>query len=279
MTGGRGFCYLVAGTVLKPSDGDVEAQWIAELATNLLARSPSAYRLSIPRPVRKHPGSFISEGWTASSFVSGTAIAKSSTGSTSPYDSIFRASRAFHTDVADLVREKPEVITNAVPNRWREADSVVWGEKTLDQVDNVDVETLLLFQPLLDRLSLAKKPLPEGGPAAPQLIHADLTGNVLLSDGQHSDDAPAIIDLTPFWRPAAYAEAIVVSDGLAWCGAGRELVELYGTDEVRAQLLVRAMYWRCLTYAIDPDTRWIKENLPRADYQGAVRLMCDVLSL
>lgn len=276
VAGGRGLCYEVDGIVFKPSDGDDEAQWISELATNLLDRSPSSYRLARPLAVLGQPGEFVYRGWTASTFVSGMAISKSGTGSTSPYETIFRASRAFHADVADLIREKPPAITHAISNRWREADKVTWGEKTLDQVDNVSTETLALFQPLLDRLILAKKPFPEDEPIS-QLIHADLTGNVL--HGDEPGMAPAIIDLTPFWRPAAYAEAIVVSDGLAWCGAGRELVELYGTDEVRAQLLVRAMYWRCLTFAIDPDTAWIKENLPRANYEGAVRIMCDVLGL
>lgn len=279
LAGGRGLCYLVDGVVFKPSDGDVEAQWAAELATSLLTRSPSSYRLSRPQPVQDQPDRFVFGGWTASSFIAGTAISKSSTESTRPYEAIFRASRAFHADVADLVREKPAAITHHVPaNRWREADSVTWGVKALERVERVDAAVLARFRPLLDRLGRALKPLPRDdgdGAARFQLIHADLTGNVLLLSGE----APAIIDMTPSWRPAAYAEAIVVADGLAWCGAGRELVEMYGTGELRAQLLVRAMYWRCLTFAIDPDLRWVEENLPRSDYDGAVQIMCDVLGL
>lgn len=274
VAGGRGLCYLVDGIVFKPSDGDAEAQWVSELAVKLLDRSPSAYRLSRPQSVQGQPGTFVWRGWTASSFVSGTAVGKQRPGSsTGPFESIFRASRAFHADVAELVPERPPAITPGQANRWREADSVTWDEKALGQVENIDAGVLARFQPLLDRLAAAKRPLDDNCEA--QLVHADLTGNVLLAPGV----APAIIDLTPFWRPAAYAEAVVVADGLAWCGAGRELVELYGADGARAQLLVRAMYWRCLTFAIDPDLEWVEANLPRADYVGAVQVMFDVLGL
>ena len=58
--------------------------------------------------------------------------------------------------------------------------------------------------------------------AANQVIHGELSGNVLFAAGQ----APAVIDFSPYRRPAAYADAIVAVDGLLWFGAGRELVKL-----------------------------------------------------
>jgi hypothetical protein len=47
--------------------------------------------------------------------------------------------------------------------------------------------------------------------AAPsQLIHGDLTGNVLFDDQL----PPAIIDFSAHWRPVPYVAAIVVADAL-----------------------------------------------------------------
>jgi hypothetical protein len=80
-------------------------------------------------------------------------------------------------------------------------------------------------------------------------------GNILLADAEGL--LPGIIDLTMFWRPPAYAEAIIVADGLMWEGEVRELVEVYGLDDERLQLLVRALYWRVLCFAIDSDMEWI----------------------
>ena len=74
------------------------------------------------------------------------------------------------------------------------------------------------------------------------MIHADLGGNVLF----HDTLAPAVIDVSPYWRPAAYADAIVVADAVAWSGAGDELVERL----LRAQgdqLLLRAVLFRVAT--------------------------------
>jgi Ser/Thr protein kinase RdoA (MazF antagonist) len=54
-----------------------------------------------------------------------------------------------------------------------------------------------------------------------QVIHGDLTGNVLFDDSQ----PPAIIDFSPYWRPAAYASAIVVADALVWKRADRQVLD------------------------------------------------------
>ena len=114
---------------------------------------------------------------------------------------------------------------------------MTWEEKTLNEVTNVNAEILSIIQPILDQLLQLRKPLPSD--LKNELIHGDITGNVLFDD---NPDIPlGIIDITFYWRCAAYAEAVVVADGLAWHGRGRELVEMLGTDEVRIQLLVRPL--------------------------------------
>ena len=45
----------------------------------------------------------------------------------------------------------------------------------------------------------------------PQVVHGDMTGNVLFS-AAGTLAPPVVIDLSPYFRPAAYAEAIIVAD-------------------------------------------------------------------
>ena len=90
--------------------------------------------------------------------------------------------------------------------------------------------------PLLSRLEPILRPVE----APCQLVHGDLSGNVLFADGQ----PPAIIDLSPYWRPTAYADAIVAVDGLLWFGADRPLIRLAWTGPDFHQLLVRALVFR-----------------------------------
>lgn len=265
IAGGRGLCYLVGHAVLRPSDDEIQDQWISSLLGCLLQRPLTQYRLATPIPLSTQPGIFVSKGWTASSFVSGIASP------TGRFIDRIKASRAFHADLAQLVREKPEMIGTR-PNRWTKADKVTWGESRLHEVEGVNEAVFVHVKPLLDRLEQVWRPLPDGQQW--QLIHGDLTGNILFTDD--AETPPAIIDYTFYWRPAEYANAIIVADGLAWAGEGRELVEWFATDGIRTQLLVRAIYWRYLTFAINSDLDWIQRNLLKADYPGAVETVCKV---
>ena len=76
-----------------------------------------------------------------------------------------------------------------------------------------------------------------------QLIHGDLGGNVLFADGE----PPAVIDFSPYWRPAGLALAVAAVDALMWEGASpAALAELDGEPEW-GQLLARALVYRLVT--------------------------------
>ena len=64
---------------------------------------------------------------------------------------------------------------------------------------------------------------------------------------------PVVIDLSPYWRPAAAGLAIVVVDGLLWHHAGPELIDLADLGPCGPQLLIRALLFRLL--ALDALTR------------------------
>jgi hypothetical protein len=77
-----------------------------------------------------------------------------------------------------------------------------------------------------------------------QVIHGDLTENVLFADGL----PPAIIDVTPYYRPASFASAVVIGDAVRWHDADPEpLLEAMGDDLDFPQLFVRAVIYRLVT--------------------------------
>jgi uncharacterized protein (TIGR02569 family) len=262
VTGGRGLCFRVGDAILKPADDEDEAQDVSELAVKVLDRNPSQYRLARPLYVVNDSATYVFQGWTASSFL------EASPGPKVRYADIFKVNRAFCADLAVVCMDKPSFVEKR-SDRWSEADRVTWGENSLADVEKVDSKILRLISPVLEALKKLMKPLPLD--LKSQLIHADLGGNVLFDENNAS--LPGIIDLTLYWRPPAYAEAVVVADSLVWAGEGGNLVELYGLDEVRLQLAVRAMYWRNLTFAIDPAKGWTPEYVGSGNHYKASKIL------
>ncbi|MEV6671869.1 hypothetical protein [Streptomyces sp. NPDC051162] len=76
-------------------------------------------------------------------------------------------------------------------------------------------------------------------------MHGDLTGNVLFAAGL----APGVIDFSPYWRPPAFAGAVVVADALTWHHADEtllhEIAPTSGPDF--AQYVARALIFRLIT--------------------------------
>lgn len=105
-----------------------------------------------------------------------------------------------------------------------------WGEE--------DVEGLIAaphLRALLDARRLVAAPS--------QLMHGDLTGNVLF----HPNFPPAIIDLSLYWRPPAYGSAIVVTDAICFEGAGLGLVDEVDASAHFVQHVLRALIFRMAT--------------------------------
>ena len=121
--------------------------------------------------------------------------------------------------------ERPSAVLDARTAGWARADRIAWGEASAaDFAGLPEVSHLLAARTAVS--------------ASNQLIHGDLSGNVLFADGL----PPAVIDLSPYWRPAAYASAIVAVDAVLWYEADVELLSTVAD----AQLLVRALLFRLL---------------------------------
>ena len=144
----------------------------------------------------------------------------------------------FHRACAHLPR--PSFIEERT-HAWAIGDRVAWEEADPPTPD-----------PWLDRLFALRRPIS----LPSQLIHGDLTDNVLFDD----ELAPAIIDPTPYWRPAGFASAIVVHDAVRWWSADPEpLIAATAHLEEFPQLFVRAAIYRMVTSIVvgsdDPEDR------------------------
>jgi phosphotransferase family enzyme len=201
LPGGTGRSWRVGSLVIKPLDRAAdELAWQAEVLASI---ERDGFRVARPLPT-------VVDGWTASDYLAGEHRP-------GRWREIIRVGERFHGGLAGLPR--PDAIIDARADPWAVGDRVAWGEAPFPELDDV--------------LSALK---PVHAPS--QLIHGDLTGNVLF----HDELPPAILDFTPYWRPTEFASAIVVADALNWEGASDELAQL-----VEPQYLLRALVYRAVT--------------------------------
>lgn len=215
LAGGQGGSWVSADLVLKPG-GDPVHDWLAEALADV---SAAGFRLAVP--VRTLHGTWSWEGWSATRLLEGAEPDRTRP---STWRQIIEAGRAFHRAVAHL--QRPDCL-DARDDRWAVADRVAWGERSIQFRPE--------FEDLSQRLQSALEPL-----GAPQIVHGDLTGNVLLSPTL----PPAIIDVSPYWRAVEYAEGVVIADALCWHGAQRSLLDLVG---VSVAAVARALLFRMAT--------------------------------
>jgi len=212
--GGRGASWQCGRFVLKPVDMPVEAlSWLDEV----VRREVRTNVLRLSFPCRSRSGRLVVDGWTAFPFLAGSH-------QRGRWLEIIAAGEA----LAEVLRgvERPRFI-EARDDSWARADRAAWGEE--------DVEGLTAA-PHLGALLDARRPVP----GTSQLVHGDLSGNVLF----HPTLPPAIIDLSLYWRPSAYGSAIVLTDAICFERAGFGLVEEVDTGAHVMQYVLRALVFR-----------------------------------
>ena len=213
LPGGRGLAWRVGGLVFKPADlATDELAWQADVLSTVDA---SDFRLSFPQ--RTAGGELVVDGWTAWSYLAGEHRE-------GRWLDVIAVGDRFHAAVAELARP---AFLDARTDPWAIGDRVAWGEASIEPYRAV---------PHVARL--ADRLVPVG--ARSQLVHGDLTGNVLFAKGL----PPAVIDLSMYWRPPAFATAIVVADALVWEGADDSLVDAVAGIEDFGQMLARAIVYR-----------------------------------
>jgi len=249
LPGGEGTAWRAGEVVLKPAGDPRVARWTAELYRDLGLLAGRDHGFRVPRPLRaaardgaardgaardEAAGDWVAGGWVAWQWLPGQPA---SWAGVSPFwPRLIAASRAFHAALAGRPAP-PWLGRDGGP--WTAGDQVAWGER--------DPGSVLAAAPgplagQLRDLLAALRPvrLPS------QLIHGDLGGNVLFSPAS----PPAVIDFSPYWRPAGLALAVAAVDALTWGGADPAILgELDGEPEI-GQLLARAHVGRLVTEVV-----------------------------
>ncbi len=221
LPGGQGGTWQVGDAVVKAVLDEGETSWLG----SVLAELPTdGFRLARPRAATD--GRWVVDGWAAWEHVDGQPA-------TDRWPEVLAVGRRFSAALAPV---PPPDLLHRRRHRWAVADRAAWGDEAMEVPAPV--------RPLVDRLSAARQPLD----LPTQLVHGDLAGNVLFAEGQE----PAVIDVSPYVRPAGWTLAVVTVDALAWAGADPVLLDELVDEPGAYQILIRALLFRLLA-AADPE--------------------------
>jgi uncharacterized protein (TIGR02569 family) len=218
--------WRVGGRVLKRIGSD--PSWLDWEARVLSSLEQTGFR--IQRPHRSLDGSFVVDGWFARDYLPGAH-------ESGRWPEIISVADALHAAFDALPPSLVHPLPGPRRDAWARADRIAWDEDPMPPAPG-DADAVL------GELLEARRPvrLPE------QLIHGDLTGNVLFADGL----PPGVIDFSPYWRPAGYAIGVIVADAVVWEGADLRLLDaVVGRTEI-GQCLLRAMIFRHVTALLLP---------------------------
>ncbi len=227
LEGGEGRSWRAGDMVLKPDGPAPTVAWLADNVESVV--DTASFRLA--RHVRAADGQVVVDGWTATMWLEGTHRS-------GRWDDVLAVSRAFHAALAGVPLPPDDLPWADTP--WRTAGKVAWSEQPPSPaVPEVVLPVLETLKPVLEV---------EWSGTTLQVIHGDIGGNVLFAD--ELGLPPAIIDMSPYVRPAAFAEAVAVVDAIAWEAAPLTLAFRFGTTvENGEQLLARAVVFRLVAAA------------------------------
>lgn len=244
LAGGTGTSWRCGDAVLKPIEWSAsleELEWQAEVLSSV---REDGFR--VPRPMRAEDGSVLVDGWYAATYLEGEHRERR-------WPEVIAAGERFHTALAGVAR--PSFLERRT-DHWAVGDRVAWGELPAESFGHVKH---------LSRLVEALRPVD----APAQVVHGDLTGNVLFADGI----TPAVIDFAPYWRPTAFASAVVVGDALAWEGADENLLEAVDHIPSFPQFLLRALIYRIVVDALFRAGEPVRSDADDC-FLGPVELAC-----
>jgi len=229
LPGGQNTCFLADKLVLKPAGDSQEASWMAELNSQI--DSPD-FRIQKFKPAKD--GSWVFDGWTASYFLEGShhkiTPENSDKNTTSQIQELINLSQAYHQH---LVKVPKPAWFNQKDDIFAVSDRMAWGETELPYFEPVNAKLTKLVA------LLKENHLPF------QLVHGDWGSEQILF---HDTLPPAIIDMTPYFRPADYPIADMLEGMLAYQGASPEILHLGDSIPDFQQLMLRSILMRACTY-------------------------------
>jgi uncharacterized protein (TIGR02569 family) len=220
LVGGEGNALRIGDCVFKPIAYAGRYDW----ACDLLAQLPQdGYRISAP--IRSSTGSFVHNGWGASTYEPGEHIEGS-------WEEKIRIGRLFHDELNQLD------VTPMPPSedRWSQAHEIAW--QITPPPDNLRSEIKAEIESIFEWY----RPIERGS----KIIHSDMCGNFLFEDGLD----PCIIDFSPTYGSYGYGEAILVADAIAWEDAPLEIISILEGDTHHRQNLLRAINFRVIVAAL-----------------------------
>jgi uncharacterized protein (TIGR02569 family) len=228
---GQGMAWSAGELVLKPLDMTLDALVWQEAVLSDIAED--GFRLA--RPIRTRADKLVVAGWSAWQRLAGQHLP-------GRWADIGAVGERFHRASAHI---PPPPWHQRRTDPFARADRAAW-----------DAEALAPFRslPVIDQLGALLRPVHGRG----QLIHGDLSANVLF----HPHLSPGIIDLSPYWRPALFATAVVAVDAMVWEGADHRVLGILHGDPDAPQHLIRAAIFRvimdelCNPQRHDPPPWW-----------------------
>lgn len=269
----RGWRY--GDVVLSPVVDHARAAWSAGVRETLQVEG-----VRMARPVRSTDGRWVVSGWSADTFLAGEPEPR--------HDEVVAVAGRLHAATAAVPRPRFLAPGPGAPlDVFTAADRASWGED---------------LTRLAASLRASRAPVPDGaepGPGDPddpdpdpaeadsareasaalfaaldplrepvtspsQLVHGDLFGTVLFAGAA----PPGITDLTPYWRPAAWAAGVAVVDAVAWGGADTGLIDRWEHLPEWPQQLLRALLFRLAVHALHP--RSTLEAFPGLEHVAAL---------
>ena len=243
---GSGTGWLVDGVVVRPVVDHVLAGWSARIREGLTVEG-----LRIARPVRSTDGRYVAAGWRADRALSGRPEAR------------VDETIAWSERIAEALQgvERPRIVRRPSVRPWSETDlfafaeSAAWdGDPEVDLAPGMEDRgtpfathraAALLGARGLVRL---RRPVPA---AATGLVHGDLAHGLLFDPVA----GPALADVVPYARPAAWSAAVVAVDHLAWGTADAGVLGRWGRLPHWPQMVVRAAVFRLAVHALHPASR------------------------
>ena len=220
LAGGEGNSVRVGGCVFKPIENEARYSW----ACDLLLR-PNPKDLRIYQPLRAITGSFVFNGWGASTYEPGDLVH-------GRWDEKLQVCRSFHVHLNQLEYSSMPPSND----RWTKAHEIAWQIEKLPS--SVEKEIAEIIETLFDHYLPMQR--------SEDILHSDICGNILFDESYQ----PCVIDFSPAYGPAKYAEAILVADAIAWEGAPLEIVRLLPYSDEYRQLLLRAINFRLIVTAL-----------------------------
>lgn len=232
--------WLCGEIVLSAVADHARAAWSAKVRESLEVEG-----VRLARPVRSTDGRYVVSGWRADTFIKGTPEPR--------HDEVVSMSGRLHAATSQL--ERPRFLVQPPVPPWAEvdvfvaADRAAWetvplrSAKGAEQLDSPSPDGRKSLE-LISGLATLRKPVH----GRDQLVHGDLFGTVLFSGAL----APGITDITPYWRPPAWAAAVAVVDAISWGGADEALIGRWEDLPEWPQMLLRAVLFRLAVHVLHP---------------------------